>query len=40
MGRDILEQQQEHGWGDDVVGRISQDLRATTGGARGFSRRG
>ncbi|MFI4977879.1 MAG: DUF1016 N-terminal domain-containing protein [Solirubrobacterales bacterium] len=27
------------GWGDDVVGRIAQDLRADTGSARGFSRR-
>ncbi len=39
IGRDILQQQQAHGWGDDVVGRISQDLRTATGGARGYSRR-
>jgi hypothetical protein len=39
IGRDILEQQHPSGWGDDVVGRIAADLRATTGSARGFSRR-
>jgi predicted nuclease of restriction endonuclease-like (RecB) superfamily len=39
IGREILEQQQASGWGDDVVGRISADLTADTGGARGFSRR-
>jgi hypothetical protein len=39
IGRDILEQQQASGWGDNVVGRIAEDLRATTGSARGFSRR-
>jgi hypothetical protein len=26
IGRDILDQQQAAGWGDDVVGRIAQDL--------------
>jgi hypothetical protein len=39
IGRDILDQQQASGWGDDVVGRISEDLTADMGGARGFSRR-
>jgi predicted nuclease of restriction endonuclease-like (RecB) superfamily len=39
IGRDILDQQQAGGWGDDVVGRIAQDLAADTGPARGFSRR-
>jgi hypothetical protein len=39
IGRDILVAQAASGWGDDVVGRIAEDLRATTGGARGFSRR-
>ncbi|MGO9973536.1 MAG: PDDEXK nuclease domain-containing protein [Solirubrobacteraceae bacterium] len=39
IGRDILEQQQAGGWGEDIVGRIADDLRATTGSARGFSRR-
>jgi hypothetical protein len=38
IGRDILEQQQAGGWGDGIVGRIAEDLRATTGSARGFSR--
>jgi predicted nuclease of restriction endonuclease-like (RecB) superfamily len=39
IGRDILDQQQAGGWGDDVVGRIAQDLSADTGSPRGFSRR-
>ena len=39
IGRDILDQQQAGGWGDDIVGRIAQDLSADTGSARGFSRR-
>lgn len=39
IGREILDRQQALGWGDDVVGRISQDLRTDTGGVRGFSRR-
>lgn len=39
IGREILTQQQAGGWGDDVVGRIAQDLGADTGSARGFSRR-
>jgi predicted nuclease of restriction endonuclease-like (RecB) superfamily len=39
IGHDILAQQQTGGWGDDIVGRIAQDLAADTGSARGFSRR-
>jgi predicted nuclease of restriction endonuclease-like (RecB) superfamily len=39
IGREILDQQQAGGWGDDVVGRIAQDLSADTGSAQGFSRR-
>jgi predicted nuclease of restriction endonuclease-like (RecB) superfamily len=39
IGREILHQQQAGGWGDDVVGRIAQDLSADTGSLRGFSRR-
>jgi predicted nuclease of restriction endonuclease-like (RecB) superfamily len=39
IGREILDQQQTSGWGDDVVGRIAQDLAADTGSPRGFSRR-
>jgi predicted nuclease of restriction endonuclease-like (RecB) superfamily len=39
IGSDILAQQQAGGWGDDVVGRIADDLAADTGSARGFSRR-
>src|SRR3954470_24327305 len=39
IGHDILAQQQASDWGDDVVGRIAQDLAADTGSARGFTRR-
>ena len=39
IGRDILEQQQTAGWGDDIVGRIAEDLRTATGSTRGLSRR-
>ncbi len=39
IGRDILDQQQAAGWGDDVVGRIAQDLAPDVGSPRGFSRR-
>jgi hypothetical protein len=39
IGHDVLAQQQAAGWGDDIVGRIADDLRTGTGSARGFSRR-
>ena len=39
IGREILDQQEAGGWGDDVVGRIAQDLAADIGSPRGFSRR-
>ncbi|WP_320670140.1 PDDEXK nuclease domain-containing protein [Patulibacter defluvii] len=39
IGREILDRQEQLGWGDDVVGRLSEDLRTDTGGVRGFSRR-
>ncbi|MGO9954732.1 MAG: PDDEXK nuclease domain-containing protein [Solirubrobacteraceae bacterium] len=39
IGHDILAEQQAGGWGEDVVGRIADDLRLATGSARGFSRR-
>src|SRR4051794_35832654 len=39
IGRDVLAQQEASHWGDDVVGRIADDLSASTGSARGFSRR-
>jgi len=39
IGRDSLDQQQAAGWGDDVVGRIAQDLVSDVGSPRGFSRR-
>jgi DUF1016 N-terminal domain len=39
IGREILDQQQAGGWGDDIVGRIAQDLAADIGSPRGFSRR-
>lgn len=32
-------EQQAGGWGEDIVGRIAEDLRVETGSARGFSRR-
>ena len=38
IGREILEEQERRKWGDDVIGRISQDLRADGASARGFSR--
>ena len=38
IGREILEEQERRDWGDDVIGRISQDLRVDGGSARGFSR--
>jgi len=39
IGRRILEEQERRSWGDDVIGLISQDLRADGANARGFSRR-
>ena len=39
IGREIVEEQQTSGWGDDIVGRIAQDLAADIGSPRGFSRR-
>ena len=39
IGREILDQQRAAGWGDDIVGRIAQDLLADLGPSRGFSRR-
>jgi len=39
IGREILDQQEAGGWGDDIVGRIAQDLAADIGSPRGFSRR-
>ncbi len=38
IGRDILERQQQHGWGARVVDRLAVDLRAEFKGMRGFSR--
>src|SRR3954454_6321886 len=39
IGRDIVAQQEASQWGDGVVGRIAEDLSASTGSSRGFSRR-
>ena len=39
IGHDILAEQQTGGWGEDIVGRIAEDLRVATGSARGFTRR-
>jgi hypothetical protein len=38
IGHDILAEQQASGWGEDIVGRIAEDLRVETGSARGFHR--
>ena len=38
IGRDILERQEQHGWGAKVVDRLAVDLRAEFEGVRGFSR--
>lgn len=39
IGREILDQQERSGWGDDVVGQLAADLKSESGSARGFSRR-
>lgn len=39
IGREIINQQERAGWGDNVVGRIAQDLALSTESKRGFSRR-
>ncbi len=39
IGHEIRVAQQAGGWGDDIVGRIADDLRTAVGSPRGFSRR-
>lgn len=39
IGREIMDQQESAGWGDDVVGRIAHDLALAADSSRGFSRR-
>lgn len=39
IGREIIDQQESAGWGDNVVGRIAQDLALEADSSRGFSRR-
>ncbi len=39
IGHEILKQQKASGWGNNVYGRIADDLRAEMGSIRGFSRR-
>jgi predicted nuclease of restriction endonuclease-like (RecB) superfamily len=39
IGRDILDRQQEEGWGTKVIDRLSADLRDRFPGSRGFSAR-
>ena len=39
IGHEILAQQKLSGWGNNVYGRIADDLRSEMGSARGFSRR-
>ncbi|MBI1923918.1 DUF1016 domain-containing protein, partial [Candidatus Poribacteria bacterium] len=38
MGVMIVERQQQHGWGDAVIDRLSQDLRREFPDNKGFSR--
>jgi DUF1016 N-terminal domain len=38
IGHDILAEQQTGGWGEDIVGRIAEDLRVATGSARRLRR--
>jgi len=38
MGKMIVERQQQHGWGDAVIDRLSQDLRREFPDNKGFSR--
>jgi len=38
MGKLIVERQQQHGWGDAVIDRLSQDLRRELPDNKGFSR--
>jgi predicted nuclease of restriction endonuclease-like (RecB) superfamily len=39
IGRDILQRQQEQGWGAKVIDRLSMDLRREFSGMQGFSLR-
>lgn len=39
IGRDIVERQEKHGWGENVLNRLSEDLRKSFPGTEGFSRR-
>ena len=38
MGKMIVERQQQHGWGDAVIDRLSRDLRHAFPENKGFSR--
>jgi predicted nuclease of restriction endonuclease-like (RecB) superfamily len=39
IGRDILERQQQQGWGARVIDRLARDLRAAFPDMKGFSPR-
>ncbi len=39
IGRDIVERQEKAGWGDEVLERLSRDLRHEFPDVQGFSRR-
>jgi len=39
IGREIVERQQAHGWGTQVIDRLATDLRQSFPGMKGFSRR-
>lgn len=38
MGKDLVEAQKHHNWGDNVLGRIALNLKAAFPGVEGFSR--
>ena len=38
IGKDILQKQQEQGWGAKIIEKLSRDLRASFPGMKGFSR--
>jgi predicted nuclease of restriction endonuclease-like (RecB) superfamily len=39
IGKDLVEAQKQHNWGDNVLGRIASDIKAAFPGVEGFSRR-
>jgi len=39
IGNEILDRQKTAGWGDNVIGQLSADLKKTFPGMKGFSKR-